>query len=79
MHFEDFQPGTEVVTQGRTITEADIVNFAGVTGDFNAIHVDAEFSKTTPFGERIAHGLLGLSVGTGLIMQSGMLDGTVIA
>lgn len=79
MYFEEFQIGTEVVTQGRTITEADIVNFAGVSGDFNTIHTDAEYAKSTPFGERIAHGLLGLSVASGLGMQLGFLDGTVIA
>ncbi len=79
MYFEEFTEGTEVVTQGRTITEADIVNFAGVSGDYNTIHTDAEYAKTTPFGERISHGLLGLSVATGLAMQLGFVDGTVIA
>ena len=78
-YFEEFEIGLEFVTMGRTITEADIVNFAGVSGDFNAIHLDAEFSKATPFGERVAHGLLGLSIATGLIMQLGVMDGTVIA
>lgn len=79
MYFEEYQIGTEVVTQGRTITETDIVNFAGLSGDFNTIHTDAKFAKTTPFGDRIAHGLLGLSVATGLANQLGFLDGTVIA
>ncbi len=79
MYFEEFQIGTEVVTQSRTITEADIVNFAGVSGDYNTIHTDGEYAKSTPFGERIAHGLLGLSVASGLGMQLGFLDGTVIA
>ena len=77
--FEEFEIGTEFVTMGRTVTETDIVNFAGISGDYNAIHTDAEFSKATPFGERIAHGLLGLSIATGLIMQLGLMDGTVIA
>ncbi len=79
MYFEEFTVGHEVITQGRTITETDIVNFAGISGDYNAIHTDAEFTKSTPFGERISHGLLGLSVATGLGMQLGFLDGTVIA
>lgn len=79
MYFEEFTEGLEILTQGRTITEADIVNFAGVSGDFNPIHTDAEYGKTTMFGERIAHGLLGLSVASGLGMQLGFLDGTVIA
>jgi acyl dehydratase len=78
-HFEEFEIGLEMESQGRTITEADIVNFAGVSGDYNSIHTDAEFSKATPFGERIAHGMLVLSVATGLGMQLGFLDGTVIA
>jgi 3-hydroxybutyryl-CoA dehydratase len=79
MYFEEFAIDTEFVTMGRTVTETDIVNFAGVSGDYNAIHTDAEFSKATPFGERIAHGLLGLSITTGLMMQLGVMDGTVIA
>jgi 3-hydroxybutyryl-CoA dehydratase len=79
MYFEEYNDGLEIVTQGRTITETDIVNFAGISGDYNAIHTDAEFAKTGMFGERIAHGLLGLSVASGLGMQLGFLDGTVIA
>jgi acyl dehydratase len=79
MYFEEFTEATEVVSMGRTITESDIVNFAGVSGDFNAIHTDAQFGKATPFGERIAHGLLVLSVATGLATQLGFMEGTVIA
>ena len=65
-HFEDFRVGDKLVTRGRTVTEADIVNFASFTGDFHPLHTDAEFAKTTPFGERIAHGMLTLSLATGL-------------
>jgi 3-hydroxybutyryl-CoA dehydratase len=79
MYFEEFTEATEVVSMGRTITETDIVNFAGVSGDFTTIHTDAEFAKTTPFGERISHGLLVLSVATGLAAQLGFIEGTVIA
>jgi len=79
MYFEEFNDGLEIVTQGRTITETDIVNFAGISGDYNSIHTDAEYGKLTMFGDRIAHGLLGLSVASGLGMQLGFLDGTVIA
>ena len=79
MYFEEFTEATQVVSMGRTITEADIVNFAGVSGDFTTIHTDAEFAKTTPFGERISHGLLVLSVATGLAAQLGFIEGTVIA
>ena len=79
MYFEEFTEATEVVSHGRTITESDIVSFAGVSGDFTTIHTDAEFAKSTPFGERIAHGLLVLSVATGLSAQMGFIEGTVIA
>ena len=79
MYFEEFTEATEVVSHGRTITESDIVNFAGVSGDFTTIHTDAEFARSTPFGERIAHGLLVLSVATGLSAQMGFIEGTVIA
>ncbi len=79
MYFGEFTTETKVVSQGRTISETDIVNFAGLSGDFNMIHTDAEYSKATPFGERIAHGMLGLSVATGLANQLGFIDGTVIA
>ncbi|MBN1343456.1 MAG: dehydratase [Phycisphaerae bacterium] len=52
------------------MTEADIVNFAGLSGDFNIIHTDAEATKLTPFGQRIAHGLLGLSIASGLVARN---------
>jgi 3-hydroxybutyryl-CoA dehydratase len=78
-YFEEFDIGREMVTPGRTITEADIVNFAALTGDSNPMHTDAEYSKTTMFGERVAHGMLGLSYAVGLAWQLGFLEGTVIA
>lgn len=68
-----------MVTPGRTITEADIVNFAALTGDTNPMHTDAEYAKTTMFGERVAHGMLGLSYAVGLAWQLGFMEGTVIA
>jgi acyl dehydratase len=79
MYFEEFFPGQKIMTPGRTITEADIVNFAGLSGDFTQIHTNAEFSKNTPFGQRIAHGLLGVSIVSGLAAQTGVMEGTVIA
>ena len=63
----------------RTIAESDIFTFAGLSGDFNQIHTDAEFAKTTPFGQRVAHGLLGVAITSGLAMRTGVLEGTVIA
>jgi 3-hydroxybutyryl-CoA dehydratase len=79
LYFEEFELGQQVVTCGRTITESDLVTFAGISGDFNQIHTDAEFSKNTPFGQRVAHGLLGLSIASGLAMRTGVLEGTVLA
>lgn len=79
LYFEQFEPGLRLVTAARTITEGDVVTFAGLSGDFNQIHTDAEFSKGTPFGQRVAHGLLVLSIASGLAMRSGILEGTVIA
>ncbi len=79
LYFEDYEAGDSVTSQGRTVTEADIVNFAALSGDWNAIHVDAEYAKGGMFGERIAHGLLGLSIATGLAVRLGFMDETVIA
>jgi len=79
LFFEDFYAGQKLDTQKRTITEDDIMTFARLTGDDNRIHTDPEFSKTTVFGRQVAHGLLGLSIASGLAWQTGILDGTVIA
>ncbi len=78
-YFEEFEVGQQNITQGRTITESDIVTFAGLSGDYNQIHTDAEFARATPFGQRVAHGLLVTSIGSGLAMQTGILEGTVLA
>lgn len=79
LYFEEFRVGQHLTTPGRTITESDVVNFAGISGDFNQIHTDAEYSKNTPFGARVAHGLLGLSIASGLALRTGALEGTVMA
>jgi 3-hydroxybutyryl-CoA dehydratase len=78
-YFEEFEPGDVVVSAGRTITEADIVNFAGVAGDYTQIHVNAELARQGTFGQRVAHGLLVLSVASGLLAQMGFIEGTVLA
>lgn len=78
-YFEEFQVGHTIVTAGRTITEADIVQFAGLSGDYNRIHTDAEYAADYMFGERVAHGLLVLSVASGMAVQTGMVEGTVLA
>jgi acyl dehydratase len=64
--FEDLRIGQEFTSPGRTVTEADIVIFAGLSGDYNVLHTDAEHMKASIFGERIAHGLLGLGIQQGL-------------
>lgn len=79
LYFEDMEVGYAVVTPGRTITEADIVNFAGVSGDYNELHLNADYAAQTQFGQRIAHGLLGLSAATGQTYSLGFLEGTIIA
>lgn len=78
-YFEEFEVGMNFVSPGRTVTESDIVNFAGLSGDYTQIHTDVEFSKSTPVGQRVAHGLLGLSIASGLAVRTGVLEGTVIA
>ncbi|MBC7225135.1 MAG: MaoC family dehydratase N-terminal domain-containing protein [Anaerolineae bacterium] len=78
-YFEEFEVGEEVVSFGRTITEADIVAFAGLTGDWNPLHTDARYAAGTMFGQRIAHGLLGLSIASGLAVRLGFMEGTVEA
>lgn len=79
LYFEEFEVGQQVHSPGRTITEADVMAFAGLSGDFNTIHTDIEFAQNTPFGARVAHGLLGLSVVSGLAVRTGIMEGTVIA
>jgi len=69
LHFEDLAIGNCWTSLGRTVTETDIVNFAGMTGDYSPLHVDREFARQTPFGKPIAHGLLGLSLVAGLASQ----------
>ncbi|AIY89840.1 MaoC family dehydratase [Geoglobus acetivorans] len=79
LYFEDFEVGMEFETAGRTVTEADIVNFAAISGDWNPIHTDKEFAKNTVFGERIAHGLLTLAIASGLITRMRLVEKTIVA
>ena len=78
-YFEEISVGLEIVSPGRTVTESDVVMFAGLSGDYEALHTDAEYAQSTPYGERIAHGLLGLSIASGLAARTGALEGTVLA
>ena len=77
--FDQFNLGDTFTSQSRTVTEADVVNFAGLSGDFNPLHTDAEFGKSTPFGERIAHGMLVAAMATGMANWTGLFEGTTIA
>jgi 3-hydroxybutyryl-CoA dehydratase len=78
-YFEEFEIGDVVETAARTVTETDVMLFAGLSGDYNQIHTDAEFAKGTLFGERVVHGLLGLSIASGLAARLGLIEGTVEA
>ena len=65
--FEGVEPGQAFTTRARTVTEADVVGFAALTGDWHPQHADAEWAAASPFGERIAHGMLVLSLAAGLV------------
>lgn len=77
--FDELQVGQEITTGGRTITEADVVNFAGISGDYQPEHMNEEFAKKGVMGGRIAHGVLILAIATGQLNQTGIFEGTSIA
>jgi acyl dehydratase len=77
--FDRFNVGDVFRSQARTVTEADVVTFAGLSGDYNPLHTDAEFARTTPFGARIAHGMLVAAIATGMANWLGIFEGTTIA
>ena len=79
LYYEDFKTGQTFVSRARTVTEADIVMFAGLSWDLNPLHTDAEFASGSVFGERIAHGMLGLVISTGLSQSLNILDDTILA
>lgn len=78
-YFEDMTEGLTFVSQGRTVTESDIVGFAGLSGDFNPIHLDRVASASSSYGQRVAHGVLALSMATGLIDSLGVFRGSMVA
>ncbi len=78
LYFEDVEVGFRFETQRRTVTEADLVAFSRVSGDFNPLHTDASFAAGAIYGERIAHGALVLSIATGLRQRTGLFDGTLM-
>ncbi len=79
MYFEEFTVGMEHITCGRTITEADVMAFAGLSGDFTELHTNEEYARKGPFGRRIAHGLLTLSISSGLTVRMNLITDTVVA
>jgi acyl dehydratase len=69
-YWDDFEPGLQLTTGARTVTETDVLVWSGLVGDFNPAHVDIEHAKTTPFGQRIAHGNIALNLSVGLTVQA---------
>lgn len=79
MWFEDLAEGFSGRSPARTVTDHDIIAFAGLSGDYNPLHTDDTYAAATPFGHRIAHGVLGLSIATGLAARMNIIDGTTLA
>ncbi len=77
LFFDDFHVGQRFVTKARTVTEADVVNFAALTWDHNQLHTDAEYAARTMYGKRIAHGLLGIAIHSGLAYQ--LIEESILA
>ena len=71
-HFDDYQVGEVIPAPSRTITETDVVNFAGLAADYHPLHVDEEFARKSQFGQRIAHGMLSFVVMSGLLYLAGV-------
>ena len=78
LYFEEFELGSTLRTRGRTITEADLVSFAALTGDYNPMHTDADYARESFMGARVAHGMLTLSYAVGQAYQLGILERTVL-
>ena len=79
LFYEDLHVGQVFESVGRTVTDHDVMTFAGISGDFNQLHTDDEFAKKSTFGTRIAHGVLVLGIATGLTQRMGVFDGSAIA
>jgi len=77
--YEDFEVGQVFESGGRTITETDLTLFSMISGDWNPIHADAEFARSTRYGQRIVHGTLGIAVSTGMLHELGIFHDSVIA
>lgn len=79
LYLEDLSEGDTFTSPARTITEADVVAFAGLSGDYNPIHTDVEFAEQNVYGQRVVYGLLAMSMLTGLMDRTGLFSGSVIA
>lgn len=77
--WEDFQVGQKITTAAVTVTEAHIVNFAGLTGDYYPLHMDEEYAKSTVFGTRIAHGPFTFCLAVGMVGQTGIFADSLVA
>lgn len=79
LFFEDFQVGQTFESGGRTITESDLTFFSMLSGDWNPIHADAEFARTTRYEQRVVHGTLGIAIATGMLHQLGIFHDSAVA
>lgn len=79
LYFEDLAPGLQLESGSRTVTETDLVQFAMLSGDWNRIHVDAEYAKQTQFGQRVVHGVCALAIMGGLLYATGWFATTTEA
>jgi acyl dehydratase len=79
LYYEELEPGRTFQTESRRVTQADVEAFAAVSGDRNPLHVDDKYAMGSVFGRRVAHGVLGLAVATGLINELGLTRGTLVA
>lgn len=79
IYFEEYQTGQELITSGRTVTEADLVNYAGISSDFNPLHMDVAYAEAHEHGARIAHGGLVFAISAGLVNLMGWFDDSCIA
>jgi acyl dehydratase len=77
-YFDELEVGDSVITPARTMTETDVVMFAAISGDYNQLHTDEEFARAGAFGTRVTHGMLVLSVATGLLGRTGVFEGTAV-
>lgn len=79
LYYEELEPGRRFRTRSRVVTQADVAAFAEVSGDRNPLHLDEAYARESVFGGRVAHGILGLSVMTGLLNAAGVTRGTLVA